>query len=70
MFPKLLNNLSGEELMKEYIRFGLSGRFTMKEAIVELAISLFRNHLDFKYVFTSTIVFECASVQQEPASSS
>ena len=46
--PKLIHNLSGEELRKECIRFGLSGRFTMKEVLVELATSLVRKNLDPK----------------------
>ena len=33
-------------MRKECIRFGLSGRFTMKEALVELAITLVKNNLD------------------------
>ena len=33
-------------MRKECIRFGLAGRFTMKEALVELAITLVRNNLD------------------------
>ena len=33
-------------MRKECIRFGLSRRFTMKEALVELAITLVRNNLD------------------------
>ena len=48
MPPKLIHNLSGEELRKECIRFGLSGRFTMKEALVELATSLVRRNMDPK----------------------
>ena len=48
MTPKFIHNLSGEELGKECIRFGLSGRFSTKEALVELTTSLVRNNLDPK----------------------
>ena len=48
MSPKFIHNLSGEELGKECIRFGLSGRFSMKEALVELTTSLVRNNMDPK----------------------
>ena len=48
MSPKLLHNLSGEEMRKECIKLGLSGRFTMKEALVELAAALVRLNKDPK----------------------
>jgi hypothetical protein len=48
MSTKFIHNLSGEEMAKECIRFGLSGRFTMKEALVELTTALVRNNCDPK----------------------
>ena len=39
---KLIHNLSGDEMRKECIKLGLSGRFTMKEALVEVATALVR----------------------------
>ena len=55
MSPKHIHNLSGDEIRKECIRFGLSGRFTMKEALVELTTTLVRRNLDPKiYQFYSS----------------
>ena len=48
MSPRFIHNLSGEELRKECIRFGLSGRFTINEALVELTTSIVRNNLNPK----------------------
>ena len=48
MSPKFIHNLSGDEIQKECIRFGLSGRFTMKEALVELTTILVKTNLDPK----------------------
>ena len=42
MPTKLIHNLSGDEMRKECIKLGLSGRFTMKEALVEIATALVR----------------------------
>ena len=48
MSTKFIHNLSEEEMAKECIRFGLSERFTMKEALVELTTALVRNNCDPK----------------------
>ena len=44
MSTKFIHNLSGEEMAKECIRFGLSGRFTMKKALVEITTAFVRNN--------------------------
>ena len=46
--PKLIHSLSGDEIRKECIKLGLSGRFTMKEALVEVATALVRSGKDPK----------------------
>jgi hypothetical protein len=46
MSPKLIHSLSGDEIRKECIKLGLSGRFTMKEALVEVATALVRSGKD------------------------
>ena len=46
MSPKLIHSLSGDEIRKECIKLGLSGRFTMKEALVEVATALVRSGED------------------------
>jgi hypothetical protein len=48
MAPKFIYHLSGDEIGKECIKLGLSGRFTMKEALVELSLALARCGIDPK----------------------
>ena len=48
MTPKSILHLSGDEIGKECIKLGLSGRFTMKEALVELSLALARSGIDPK----------------------
>jgi hypothetical protein len=46
MSPKLIHSLSGDEIRKECIKLGLSGRFTMKEALVKVSTALVRSGKD------------------------
>ena len=48
MAPKFLNNLSGDEIAKECVKLGLSGRFTMKEALIELTTTLVQSGINPK----------------------
>ena len=46
MAPKFIYNLTGDEIGKECTKLGLSGRFTMKEALVELSLALAKSGID------------------------
>ena len=48
MAPNFIYNLSGDEIGKECTKLGLSGRFTMKEALVELSLALAKSGIDPK----------------------